>query len=189
MFSPATLAYKAELDTHYGYDPDRARQLLAEAGYPDGFGLTVGVSNPSPTQIAAVTQYLGDIGIEAEFENVAAAGNVAELTSGKYGAILFSLFQPNDWIMLNAVVAPDALYNPFKSSDDTTTRLLEQIYADPGNARNSLQALNQHIVEQAWFSPLYRAGRLYATGPKVTVEMQVQQAAPSIYNYAPAARQ
>ena len=186
VFSPATLAYKPELDTHYAYDPDRARELLVEAGYPDGFALTIGMSNAPPTQVAAVTQYLSDIGIVPEFVNVASAGNVAELTSGKYGAILFSLFQPNDWIMLNAVVAPDALYNPFETSDETTTELLDRIYADPSNAEPALEALNQHIVEQAWFSPLYRSQRLYGSGPRITVELQVEQAAPSIYNYAPA---
>lgn len=189
VFSPATLAFKSELETHYPYDPEQARQLLAEAGYPDGFALTIGTSNPSPTQVAAITQYLADIGIQATFETVTAAGNVAALTSGKYGVILFSLFQPNDWIMLNAVVTPDALYNPFGTSDETTQELLREIYADPASAEASLQELNQYIVEQAWFSPLYRSARLYANGPQVTVEMQVQQAAPSIYNYAPVSDQ
>lgn len=185
VFSPATLAYVEALDSHYAYDPELARKLLADAGYADGFTLTIGSSNPAPTQVAVVTQYLTDIGITPEFVNVPAAGNVAELTSGKYGAILFSLFQPNDWIMLNAVVGPDALYNPFGTTDETTARLLAQIYADPTNAEASLKELNTYLVDQAWFSPLYRSARLYANGPKVTVEMQVQQAAPSIYNYTP----
>lgn len=187
IFSPATMAHKAELENYYPYDPDKARQLLAEAGYGNGLTLNLGSSNPPETQLAAVKQYLADIGITANFDNVPAAGNVAELTSGKYGAILFSLFQPNDWIMLNAVLGPDSLYNPFKTSDETTSRLLEQIFADPANAQASLQELNQYVVEQAWFAPLYRGARLYANGSRVTVDLQAQQAAPSIYNYAPAA--
>lgn len=39
-WSPATPYYE-DLTGRYPYDPDRARKLLAEAGYPDGFAATI----------------------------------------------------------------------------------------------------------------------------------------------------
>ena len=47
--TPSTIGYSPDL-TPFPFDPDRARQLLAEAGYPDGKGfgkLVVNTWEPS----------------------------------------------------------------------------------------------------------------------------------------------
>jgi ABC-type transport system substrate-binding protein len=61
----------AEFDDKYGYDPDKAKQLIKDAGYPDGFkiqlmSLTM-AGLPEMIQLAEVVSiYLQDVGIEAE---------------------------------------------------------------------------------------------------------------------------
>ncbi|MFW6215431.1 MAG: glutathione ABC transporter substrate-binding protein [Alkalispirochaetaceae bacterium] len=56
----------------YEYNPDRARELLAEAGYPDGFSMTLhhptGRYLLDATVAEAVQDMLGDVGIDATLE-------------------------------------------------------------------------------------------------------------------------
>ncbi len=56
------------------YDPDRARQLLAEAGYPNGFDLTISAPNDryrNDSEVAqAVTQMLAQVGLNVQLETL-----------------------------------------------------------------------------------------------------------------------
>jgi peptide/nickel transport system substrate-binding protein len=58
----------------YSYDPERARQLLAEAGFPNGFSIpfyTPIGRLTSDVQVAqAVAAYLGEVGIRADVETL-----------------------------------------------------------------------------------------------------------------------
>ena len=73
QFVPPALWGRDEGLEPYAYDPERARELLAEAGYPDGFETELWympVSRPyfpAPEDIAtAMATYLADVGISAE---------------------------------------------------------------------------------------------------------------------------
>ncbi len=50
----------------YEYHPDKARELLAEAGYPDGFKTEVLLTATSADYLSLVVAYLADVGVEME---------------------------------------------------------------------------------------------------------------------------
>ncbi|MDD3827848.1 MAG: ABC transporter substrate-binding protein [Anaerolineae bacterium] len=70
----------------FGYDPDKARELLAEAGYPDGFEMDMACPAGAYTHFEevceAVAGYLGEVGIQANLE-IMESGHYWELEAAK----------------------------------------------------------------------------------------------------------
>jgi ABC-type transport system substrate-binding protein len=90
----------------YDHDPARARELLAEAGYPDGFTTTISLpaENDFHSQTAqAVQQDLREVGIDAKIEMRPAMAYWGELATPRTIALgvstwLMDFPDPYDWI-------------------------------------------------------------------------------------------
>ncbi len=77
--------YDESLLDYYDYDPDRARELLAGAGYADGFAFDA-VTLPKDQPLAeAVAGYLAEVGVTMNLV-VRAPGETANTDIGKYDA-------------------------------------------------------------------------------------------------------
>ena len=63
--------YLPELDEEYAYDPEGAKELLAEAGYPDGFDFDFTISQGSQRDLEALQPYWAAIGVNVNLKNAA----------------------------------------------------------------------------------------------------------------------
>lgn len=69
VLSPVTYGYFGDVK-HYEYDPEKAKQLLADAGYPDGFDITLICTQlaPWPDIVPVLKENLDAVGINTTLE-------------------------------------------------------------------------------------------------------------------------
>ena len=92
VLPPGMPGYNEELEG-YDHDPEKARSLLANAGYPEGFTTELMITAQSgiDTKIGqAVQQDLGEVGITVEIRPV--TGSTRIEATGRRGAVPFSTF-------------------------------------------------------------------------------------------------
>jgi peptide/nickel transport system substrate-binding protein len=187
VFGPDSGAWVEDLEDRYDYDPERAKELLAEAGYSSGVTIEVpSLPAEGPTQLAVLKQQLADVGITLNVGAPTTTTFTSDVAAGKYPVIQYNLFQGEPWVAINQLISTEALYNPFKTTTPELQALIEDVQTAGTDAGEKAQEVNRYVTENAWFAPLYRIDQMYYHSPEISVTSQVQQAVPSIYNYAPA---
>ncbi|MEX0306376.1 MAG: ABC transporter substrate-binding protein [Ruegeria sp.] len=114
-FAPHHPAY-VDLTGNSAYDPEKAKELLAEAGYPDGFETTLHLPPPSYARRGGeiIAAQLADVGIKAEIINVEWAQWLESVFKGKeFGLTIVSHTEPMD---IGIYARPD-YYFQYDSTD------------------------------------------------------------------------
>ncbi|GAB3615870.1 ABC transporter substrate-binding protein [Okibacterium endophyticum] len=155
--SVGRLGYDADLDDHYAHDVEKATQLLADAGYPDGFEielLTNSISDQGGLLSQAIVNQLAEIGITAHL--TVASGTfdefVGQLQSGEFDAVVYGLFANDLYTMVTqSIVSPGTLLNPIGQPDAEAQALIESAAVAPSadEFESVLQELNEYLTVNA----------------------------------------
>ena len=97
-FCASNPAY-VDLTGNSNYDPEKAKALLAEAGYPNGFTTTLKLPPPSYARRGGeiIAAQLRAVGIETEISNLEWAQWLEQVFRGKdYGLTIVSHTEPMD---------------------------------------------------------------------------------------------
>ena len=144
-FSPANEAY-VDLTGTYPYDTAKAKALLAEAGYPDGFKATLKLPPPAYARDGGqvVASQLRQIGIELEIIPVEWAQWLEQVFKNKdYDLTIVSHTEPND---INIYARDDYYFNYRNPAFKEVMNALEAT-ADP-EKRIELYQTAQKIIAQ-----------------------------------------
>jgi len=162
---PSQFGCDGEIAVKYDYDPAKAKALLAEAGYPNGFDVEF-LTYVQPTSWpAAIQNYLGAVGIRAKINQMQVAPAIqkaqkgeAQLYMGSWGS-----YSINDVsAILPVMFGAGALDNYSKDPE------LEKLIAEGGNTsdpvvrKKAYSAAIKIATEKAYWMPTATYVNAYA---------------------------
>jgi peptide/nickel transport system substrate-binding protein len=172
--APNSWAYPEQLEGYYTYDLDKARELLAEAGYPDGFDVQMLIRGTGGTYLDMAQVYqqdLAQIGINMELLPTELPQYWPKLIGSEFAIVSHGTG--------DATVDPSGLFEgaaccrPFRNffgiTDNTTwfpeyKALIEQGRAEleQGKRKELYDQAIEILMEQAWTIPIAWRPRTYA---------------------------
>ncbi|HEX5393116.1 MAG TPA: ABC transporter substrate-binding protein [Rhodocyclaceae bacterium] len=144
VVSPSTLGHVAALKPE-AYDPEGAKHLLQEAGYPNGFGLTLhGPNNRyinDDQVLQTLAQFFTRIGVRTKVETLPLSVYFGRLRNGDFSAGLLGWGSlAGDFALKNLAATPDAnagwgAWNWGRYSNTKVDGLLKQSLATVDEAK------------------------------------------------------
>jgi peptide/nickel transport system substrate-binding protein len=161
---PSQFGCDGEAAVQYDYNPAKARQLLAEAGYPNGFEIEL-TSYVQPRQWSeSVQNYLQAVGIRARLTQMQVAAAIQRSWQGNTPLFLGS------WgsYSVNDVSAIMPVFFGGGNDDYVRDAEMQKLMLDGGSSndeevrRRAYSAAIRRITEQAYWIPLHTYVNTYA---------------------------
>ena len=174
-----------ELDDTFTYDPEKSRELLAEAGFPDGITLKTPIMPAIQPHVELVTQMLGAVGITLEQTQINNGELGPRVRAGEWGLWWGRelLYHPAN--TYPKYTSPTGVWNPFELDDlqDLDGILAEAAAATDLATQQELYAeVSTELINRNVIIPLAHGSQNGAWAPNVSgVVMGLNMQAPMPY--------
>jgi peptide/nickel transport system substrate-binding protein len=137
----------------FTYNPEKAKQLLAEAGYPDGFKTKIICTTGEVDLLSIIKEYLSIVGIEMELQPGEGGMVTAQVKGRQVEEMCMSMTYPFAvWKMLN--LRAESTSNPSYFETPQTkaayNKVLEYIGKDSMAMLRVLKDTAPHVLEYSW---------------------------------------
>jgi peptide/nickel transport system substrate-binding protein len=159
---PGGYGYLASLNSTYPYDPAKAKQLLAAAGYPHGFTMSMLTADYDQEDLLAqaLAQEWAQVGVKVNIIDDANPDAYEQgLASGTVPSFIATYGQQPIPIEGPGLFLPTALFNPYHTASAALQALYDQDITASGTAATALdQKVESYLVDNAWFVPVVASG-------------------------------
>lgn len=172
VFPPVSIAFDKSNPDPYPYDVSKAKALLADAGYANGFEFNVlSGTTPSQTELEAVAGYLKAVNITMKVVHITGIDGVTQMWSQKTGqALAFPCNSVVDPSLNLANFLPNNFRNPGNLTNDDVTKLANEsfITTDPAARTQVLQNVSKALGEHPLsIVPLWSNTSVFVLSKKV----------------------
>ena len=148
----------------FTYNPEKAKKLLAEAGYPNGFTFKVQVCSCNPNHmdlLPLVAGYLEQVGVKTEIQTMEYGAYLSAMTTQTNAPGYFQgQGHTNPTTSIRKQFVPGQVWNPSQWNDPVFSRKMEDLYREPDEDKRkaAIRELTREIVDKApyiWLPTVY----------------------------------
>jgi peptide/nickel transport system substrate-binding protein len=188
LLAPSANGYVKKLNDLYTYDVTQAKKLMKDAGFADGFDVTIPSTAATLPYEPTLTQELAAINIRVTWTPVPTDQFNARAGKGEWPMFIFPIGMETVQHDFGVNVLPNALFNPFKSDAPELSKAIATTLTatDPKDVTAAYAAAETYITENAWFAPIVDLDRINGTDKSVVFTPPTGNVHIALTSFAPA---